>query len=428
MKVAGIIAEYNPFHKGHKYQLDALKQQVQPDYIIIAMSGDFLQRGTPALLDKYARAHMALLQGADLVLELPAYFSTSSAEAFARGGILLFSTTGLTDILCFGAESAELSRLQELSRLLSQEPDWYQTALLSYLKKGLTFPAARARALPEFADLLEMPNNTLAVEYLKAIEALHAHMEPVLIQRKGSGYHDKSLSSPLVSASAIRAKLLAAPAHPGLPGTPFSQKLLEALPSASSHIMQEYEKNAAFLQENDFSLLLHQALLKESPESLLKYADMTEALANRLIQQRKNFISWNDFCEKCDTRDITHARVSRVLTHLLLDIEKKDLAPYMQKTDGTVAASGSLKPAGALPYLRILGFRKSAAPLLTQLKSCAKAPLITSVGTAGQVLSPQAMKMLHTDIYASDLYRCVLTFRTGQSYPNEYQRRLLTVS
>lgn len=435
MKVAGIIAEYNPFHKGHKYQLDRLRELAGPDYIIVAMSGDFLQRGTPALMDKYTRARMSLLQGADLILELPACYATSSAETFARGGILLLAATGLTDMLCFGAESDDLDRLKNLARLLNREPDWYRSALLSSLKKGRSFPAARAEALPEYVDLLNQPNNILAVEYLKAMEDLAPAMEPLLIRRAGSGYHNTDITAPLASASAIRDTLLHTSHHcdtpptinrtASVPATPQSETdwsalataqsetdwfaLADALPESSLKIMQEYEKDSAFLQEDDFSQLLHYCLLRETKESLTGYLDMTEDLANRIDSRKKDFTSWSSFCQLCNTKDTTYARISRALTHILLNTRAED-----QKPD-------------ALPYLRVLGFRRSAAPLLTQLKCCAKAPIITSPAAAEGQLTAQGLAMLHTDIHASDLYRCIATNKTGRAYPNEYQRKLLIV-
>ncbi len=451
MKVTGIIAEYNPFHKGHQYQIDTLRAQHsseeptchrQDHYVIVAMSGDFVQRGTPALMSKYERARMALLQGADLVLELPACFATASAETFARGGVLLFATTGLTDSLCFGAESDHLAQLQELASLLCEEPDWYRDALLSYIKEGYSFPAARVKALSEvsvpskpgtgtdlprarsYASLLESPNNILAVEYLKSIRTLNLSMKPLLIQRTGGDYHNKNIHTPFPSATAIRSLLLKTSTTSnntsGLPADApiisdstlgfLPQELISALPQTSYNIMADYMKNSSFLWENDFSLLLHHALLRETPESLLKYADMTPALANRLIQQRNQFLSWSDFCEVCHTKEITYSRISRILTHLLLGIRQQDLTTYE-----------------TLPYLRVLGFRQDAAPLLTELKEKAKAPLITSPSAGEKLLSEDGLSMLHTDIYASNLYRSVLTHKCGHTFPNEYQRKLLIV-
>lgn len=401
MKVCGIIAEYNPFHKGHRYQLEKLQKTYRPDYIIIAMSGDFMQRGTPALLNKYARAEMSLLQGADLILELPAYFATASAESFARGGVMLLASTGLVDGLCFGAESGDLPRLKKLASLLALEPGWYRQTLKEHLKKGLSFPAARAKALPEYGDLLSLPNNILALEYLKAIENTSSSMEPVLIQRAGSGYHDRDVTAPLASASAIRDSIW----QQDFPDS----RLRDALPDGSFRILDTYSKEAAFLKEDDFSLLLHQALLLASPEGLLSCGDMTEALANRILEKREQFLSWSQFCEVCHTRDMTYSRISRTLTHLLLGISREAFA---------------MQPS-FLPYLRVLGFRKSAQPLLTELKKRAKAPLITSPAMANNLLTHQGMSMLQTDIHASDLYRSVLTAKTGKVFPTEYRRRLL---
>lgn len=403
MKVCGIIAEYNPFHRGHRYQLETLQKTYRPDYIIIAMSGDFMQRGAPALLNKYARAEMSLLQGAHLILELPAYFATASAESFARGGVMLLNTTGLVDSLCFGAESGDLPRLKKLAGLLALEPDWYRNALKEHLKEGLSFPAARAKALPEYGDLLGFPNNILALEYLKAIENTASSMEPVLIQRAGSGYHDRDVTAPLASASAIRKSIW----HKGHVSQ--NRRLQEALSTDSFRILDAYSKEAPFLKEDDFSLLLHQALLSASPESLLACGDMTKSLANRILEKREQFRSWSQFCEICHTRDMTYARISRTLTHLLLGIPK-----------------GASTPEDAcLPYLRILGFRKSAGPLLAELKKRAKAPLITSPAMADGLLNDRGMSMFQTDIHVSDLYRSVLTAKTGKAFPTEYRRRLL---
>lgn len=407
MKVTGIIAEYNPFHKGHKYQIDTLRAQYQPDYVIVAMSGDFLQRGTPALLNKYTRAQMALLQGADLVLELPAWFATSSAENFAKGGILLFESTGIVDSLCFGAESKDFKQLQTLADLLLTEPDWYKDALLSYLKEGLSFPSARMKALPEYAHLLDMPNNILGIEYLKALAFYESDIAPISIQRKGSGYHDTDIDAPLASASAIRN---AVKGNLTLP-----IELKEALPDTSYTLMQNYQQEASFLWENDFSLLLHHALLRENADSLLSYEDMTPALSNRLLKQRNDFLSWSDFCNNCNTKDSTYARISRTLTHVLLNIHKEHLESYRNNSCKT------------LPYLRVLGFRQSAASLMSALKTSAKAPILTAPAAAEELLSAEGLAMLQTDIFASDLYRSVLTEKCQQVYPNEFRRKFLVV-
>lgn len=220
MKIIGIIAEYNPFHNGHAYQITTIRERTGADFVIVAMSGDFVQRGAPAILDKYARAQMALSCGADLVLELPALWATASAEHFAMAGVTLFEKMGLVDGICFGAETDNLPLLTAIADILADEPEAYRTLLASYLKTGAAFPKARASALADFVAMHEMhltddlhevlssPNNILAIEYLKALRRRHSSMTPYLIRREGSGYHDTALA-PTASATGIREALLA---------------------------------------------------------------------------------------------------------------------------------------------------------------------------------------------------------------------------
>ena len=242
MKTAGIIAEYNPFHKGHEYQIRYTKEKLKADYVIVAMSGDYVQRGTPALISKHVRAEMALRCGADLVLEMPVSISTASAEAFAMGGVSLLDSLGVVDMLCFGSESGEISALRELAEILVEEPKEYKKLLKSFLSEGLTFPAARSQALTEYfknprnfngddfdgvltpllnevTQILNTPNNILGIEYCKALLRLNSQIRPVTIRREGMGYHettvpegDSASSSPdlqsstdfFASATAIR--------------------------------------------------------------------------------------------------------------------------------------------------------------------------------------------------------------------------------
>ena len=225
MKTAGIIAEYNPFHKGHEYQIRYTKERLKADYVIVAMSGDYVQRGTPALISKHARAEMALRCGADLVLEMPVSVSTASAEAFAMGSVSLLDGLGVVDMLCFGSESGEISALKELAEILVEEPEEYKKLLKSFLSEGLTFPAARSQALTEYfknprnfngddfdgvltpllnevTQILNTPNNILGIEYCKALLRLNSQIRPVTIRREGMGYHETTVpEGDLVSSS-----------------------------------------------------------------------------------------------------------------------------------------------------------------------------------------------------------------------------------
>lgn len=210
MRVNGIIAEYNPFHNGHGYHIDAAKKQNNADYTIIAMSGNFMQRGEPALIDKYKRAEMALLNGADLVLELPAFYSASSAEFFARGGVTLLDKLGVVDSLCFGSECGDVDVLRRIAEILADEPEKYVSSLRRYIKDGLSYPTARTNALLEydptlsnFHDVLSSPNNILGMEYIKTLILRKSSIQPVTTKRIGSSYHDLRLGINQSSAKAI---------------------------------------------------------------------------------------------------------------------------------------------------------------------------------------------------------------------------------
>ena len=218
MKTAGIIAEYNPFHTGHKYQIDHVKGTLSADYVVIAMSGDFVQRGTPALLSKYVRAEMALRAGADLVLELPVSCATASAELFARSGVQLLDGLGVVDTLCFGSECGDTEILMKLAGILVEEPEEFKSALRRNLKEGMTFPKARSLALGEvlpgnesekYQQVLSSPNNILGIEYCKAILRENSSIVPTAIKREGNDYHENSLfTDSFPSASAIRNAVL----------------------------------------------------------------------------------------------------------------------------------------------------------------------------------------------------------------------------
>ncbi len=449
MKVTGIIAEYNPFHNGHLYQLQQLRRLQQSDFVVVAMSGDFMQRGAPALINKYARSAMALQSGVDLLLELPCRYATASAREFACGGVALLASTGVVDSLAFGAECPDLEKLKELASILSQEPVSYQEKLQEGLKNGLSFPAARSAALPDFCDILSSPNNILAIEYLRALSLLAPDMKPILIPRAGAGYHDTALLGTagttdvlrefsqepsellLSSATAIRKKLKESPSSP-LPA-----ELLSALPPASQEILSDYARDFSFLWEDDFSLLLHQALLKKDATDLATYEDISPKLASRLAQGKHTFTDWQSFALNNKSKEITYSRVSRGLTHILLDI-KKNGATTLPDIKGNPSIPGEETPSerpesetplhtSYSPYLRVLGFREDAAPLLGAISKAATAPLLTSLSDAPHRLSSQALDLLETDLYASDLYRSVLTQKIGRPLPNEYQRKLLVV-
>ena len=406
MKVTGIIAEYNPFHNGHLYQLKTAKETWDTDFIIAILSGDFMQRGIPGILDKWERTKMALGCGADLVLELPVLSACASAEPFAAGGVTLLEKTGVVTDLCFGAESDDLPAFYKLAEFLNQEPEAYQNALHAQLRLGKSFPAARSAALSLCCEediandtLLSSPNNILGLSYIQCLLSLGSCITPRPLKRRGSGYHDTVLSSPLASATAIR-KFLCKPVGDKL------SDLQNQVPPTVFSLLETAQKDGTFLFSNDFSNMLHYKLLCERASGFASYLDVTPDLSNKIKKCLPDFTCWSDFVLQLKSKELTHARISRALLHILLNLTEEDFA--------------HAEAFSFAPYLRLLGFRKSATPLLASIKKNADIPLIAKLADAKNYLADDAYALLSKDIFAADVYRLALTEKTGKRLPNEF--------
>lgn len=411
MKVVGIITEYNPFHNGHKYQIENLKKRTGADYCIVVMSGNFLQRGVPALCSKYDRARMALSCGVDLVLELPTLWATSSAELFAKGGVSVLANTGVVTHLGFGAETDDLELLRTVSSILKEEPSEYTTALRDALRQGEAFPVARAKALCSvlngysdiyLEEVLSSPNNILALEYLKA---LPEHITPVLVQRKGAGYHDTSMDTELPSASAIREALFSTKPDTSA-GNVSVDMLATAMPEKAYEVLQGCIAQNALINTADLSEILGYRLLSLSREELPVFADCSEELANTISNRLSNYQGFDTFCQELKSKNYTYTRISRTLLHILLNIKEKDIEIGRQ--------------AGYAPYLRVLGFRKESSELLSAIKKEAQTPLITKVADYTSYFDNHTNPLMELDLYASALYQQILTTRKGVAPSNDY--------
>ncbi len=412
MKVTGIIAEYNPFHNGHQYQLQKLRRITGADYLIVAMSGDFLQRGVPAAFDKYTRTQMALDGGADLVLELPCVFATASAEYFAFGGVSLLAATGVVNTLGYGVESDEPALIKQLAQLLSAAPDAYERAVAALQKEGLSYPAARAAALKSFlpeasgeelSPFLSLPNNILAVEYEKALANVNAVLPRTIsgcpIRRIGDGYHETDVSSRYASAAAIR-KILAS-----------GGDVSDYVPASTLDLLSGKESGACPMSENDLSLTLYYRLLLLQPEGYERFADCSHDISCKISGHLHEFQDFGQFARLLKSRNLTYTRICRVLLHILLDITKEDYRAWVKTT--------------RFPYLRVLGFRKTAAPLLGEIKKKSSAPMISKMADAFDILSENDGSLLQKDIFAADLYRGIVRSRTGINQKNEYTQSIL---
>lgn len=413
MKTVGLITEYNPFHNGHAYHIEKAKMLTGADRVIVVMSGDFVQRGAPAVMPKHLRAESALLSGASLIIELPVCFATGSAEYFAQGSISLLNQLGCIDSICFGSECGDLHLLNEIAQILADEPIEYQTALKQALKQGASFPAARQEALniysDKYSEILASPNNILGIEYLKALAKIHSKMEPFTIKRIGAGYHDMDINGQFSSATAIRSDIYQlADVNSSSESLPLTH-IQTQVPSSCHELMKKNYQTRYPVKADDFSLLLKAKLLSETAGSLSHYLDMSPELANRILRLRNDYLSFEQFCDLLKTKELTRSRISRSFIHVLLGI-----------TNDWLTAMKA--PA---PYARILGFRRDHADLLGILKRTSDIPLITSPARA--VLADTAYQMLELDIYASDLYESVITDLYGTPFHNELTKQIIKI-
>jgi len=354
MRVVGIVAEYNPLHNGHIYHLEQAKRVTGASYCVVAMSGNFVQRGEPACIDKFTRASWALQAGVDLVLEIPAVFANASAERFCEGAVRLLAATGMVTDLAFGCETDDLSVLTRLAELLADEPPAFKKALAYHLKLGKSFPRARYDAFAELGLETELlaelakPNNILAIEYLRCLKKFAPQIRPIPIRRIGNDYHDESLTGELSSATAIRAAYLA--------GDP---EVIAALPLYVSGAIQFDSQFPITL--HDVGAMMLYKLRTMSAEDARLLPDVSEGFEQVLLRAARSCWSADAFFEAVKSKRYTLARCKRIGMSALLDMST-DLQEEMRGESHH--------------YMRVLGLQRSARALISAIVSLARAPLI----------------------------------------------------
>ena len=358
MKVTGIIAECNPLHEGHAYLIREARARTGADHVVVAMSGDYVQRGAPSILSCRSRAESLLREGADLVVELPLYVSCSGADYFARGGVALLESLGPVTDLVFGSESGDLDALQAAAEKLGEEDEAYRTSLRDGLRNGMTFPEARAAASGSGVPV--SPNDLLGTEYLKALRASGSSIRPHAIPRISCR-----------SASEIRAQML-----------------------------RERSETDPFLCRDDFSDLLLHALL--SADDLSRYLDVSGDLARRIRSLLPSYSTYSAFCEAVKTRNYTYTRISRALLHIMLGMTSQT----MERFDASCGLCGWIRP---------IGFKKSAIPLIREITASCSAPLLDKLASADKVLPKDLYPLLQEEIRAEFLYDLMAERRGGES-------------
>lgn len=378
--ITGIITEYNPFHKGHEYHLQKAKSDTNSDGIVCVMSGNFMQRGIPAIIDKWKRAEMAIKNGVDLVLELPLVYSISSAEYFAFGSVSLLNSLGIVDNLYFGSEEGDVSILEKIANILVNEPFEYKTILKENLKSGLPFHLSRSNALANYIksnDILNIlcnSNNILGIEYIKALKLLNSPICPYTLKRQGSDYNDYNLTNSFSSATSIREHLK----------NHDISSLTNALPKHSYEILYNLSSsNYKFVFEEDMFKYIKYKLLT-SKNALINLPDISEGLDKKILKEILNCNSLNELILKSKSKRYTYTRINRVLAQSFLSLEEFDLHK-LSKTPP--------------PYARILGFNSKGRNMIKNIKLKSNIDIITKV-TKNNLCEHMDIDILGTKAYS----------------------------
>lgn len=414
MKTVAIIAEYNPFHKGHIYHLEKALELTGADYSIAIMGGNFLQRGQAAMWDKYTRATMCLTSTLDLVIELPFPYATGSARDFSMGAVSLLNKLNSVDYLCFGAETSDIDALQHIASILTEEPSEYKIHLKNCLAEGMSYPVAREKAIisyttkKEYSDIISSPNNILAIEYICALKNLNSSIKPIVVERKDAAYHDSTLHQNISSATAIRHFFDTIYAE-----STKNIELSKLKNSLSEDVFSIIQKNHGIISpifSDMLTPILQSKLISHGDLSVI--CDMSNEIANKL-NSFDLCNSYSDIIKALKTKDITHSRIARSLIHLLLNYTDDDRKDFIKN--------------GYAFYANILGFKKNSSKLIKLLHDNSDIPLITKkadfekyILELSDIKKIQAKKMWQLDTEATKLFNCLIYNTYGQKHYNDY--------
>ena len=416
MKAVGLVTEYNPFHNGHLYHLNKAMELTGADISVAVMSGDFVQRGELAVLDKYTRASMALNSGVNLVVELPVNYAVSSAESFAAGAIKVLDYIK-ADSIAFGSESGNIERLSKLAHILCDNEDTLYKEISKYTANGISYAAARQKVVEKLTDkdtaaMLTSSNNILAVEYLKAIIKNNYAIKPYTVQRQGDAYNDTDIRSDYASATALRGNLKAdniskyIPVKAGLilslnTNYIYPDDITEALFTRLLDILfaSSYDKNV-FIE----NVMQYPDVNKEIAGRLYKSAmDMITRTVQQMSESKDNgAFSFGSLCEHIKTKEVPLSRIKRALVRITLGLDKKHMEKYSNA-----------------PYIRVLGFDKKGQEYLSYIRKTVEVPLITKTA--------DYKEMLLDDIHAANIYNMIAAGKYGVKELGDYVKNPIRV-
>ncbi len=391
MRTVGLITEYNPFHNGHLHHLQESLRVTGADASVAVMSGHFLQRGEPALVDKWVRTEMALAAGVDLVLELPLPFSCNSAPHFAMGAVQTLDALGVVDALCFGSEAGDVGSLQEVAQLLVDRSATIEAGTRERLRSGISYPIARAEVMKELypglsQELLASPNNILGIEYLKAMRVTGSRMTAFTIPRLGAGYHSTDVSGHIASATGIR-KLIAEEGD-----------IDSLLPPVCRGILKEALEEGQSLDHGRLFDSL-QAFLLQEMKGLRAIYQIADGLDKRLVDAAMTSMNYAELVGKIKSRQWTLTRIQRLLSYVLLQLSSDEMNDYLRQ--------------GPM-YLRLLGSTEKGREVLSRARTRRALPMISDPARAKATLQRfysgqpeschQAERMLACDLRATRIY------------------------
>ena len=414
MSTVGLITEYNPFHNGHLHHLQESLRCTGADASVAVMSGHFLQRGEPALVDKWVRTEMALAAGVDLVLELPFPFACNSAPYFAMGAVRTLNALGVVDTLCFGSESGEVAPLQEISQLLIDRSDAIEEGTRKRLRHGISYPVARAEVLSELSPGLSLetmasPNNILGIEYLRALQTTSSSIQAFTIPRLGAGYHSTDVTGHIASATGIRKQISE------------GSKIEHLLPDACREILKEALDEGKSLDYGRLFTSLQTFLLQEV-ESLNGIYQVENGLEQRLVAAAMTSTSYAELTDTIKSRQWTLTRIQRILSYVLLQISNDEMRDFLQQ--------------GPM-YLRLLGTTEKGRGVLSRARARRSLPMISDPARAKATLRrfysdrPEfcrlAERMLNCDLRATRLYGLLQVSQQKVHYNQDFFRAVQRV-
>ena len=425
MNITGLIVEYNPFHNGHIYHLQNSLEKTNADASIAVMSGNFIQRGEPALFDKFSRAKAAVESGVDLVVELPSIYASQSAELFAKGAVSLLNSLGCVDSICFGSEEGNIDALYLIASILCSEPTKFKNSLANYLKDGLLFPTARNKALFdyinddnfEFKDsinkmniseerlnnILGSSNNILGIEYIKQLISLKSEINPFTIGRINSKYNSEEISGNINSATAVRKKLHeivsskennSSDIDELIKSIQTSTDITNSIPESTLNmITSNIEKGFLPMYPEYFFEILISTIIRDK-KNLESYFDISDGIENKIFKAALVAKNYEDLLNLIKSERYTMTRIKRCLNNILLGVTKEDME-FAKKIDTT-------------PYVRILAFNSKGREIIREIKKSSEIKIINKFSEIEHFMDDEKFKFLiENDIKCTDIYNTI---------------------